>query len=887
MHKIFPSLTLSTLLLSSSVVVPDDYLISEGEELSYIYSEEHTSVIPKMKAYQEEIIDGYEKEFGFKLDDDMTVGLASNNNQIANGFSTQIPFNMQLFYGAGASYIDYFSFSSWLKTLIIHETAHNFQLNPKENFLSRASHKVLGNTPVSFLGPLALFPIPNVLENSFILEGNAVMNESRFGNGGRLFSGYALAELVAMAKAGEIKPELMYNATLEFPYREKFYLVGGFFQQFLVQRYGVEKVNAYFKTFASQPFPFFTSAMFKKQYGKSFKVLLAEFVEEVKSKHSGFQVTKGEVLARSQLFVPLNKEGDEIYTLMGDNTSAPKVFKLNTKSMTSSFEHDSWRVGEVFKRNGKYYSQASAKTSPVKIEMGLFDKDGFIQKGFEGKAVQGFTQSGKVVYFDVQKSIETPQVYVDGKFYTQSHSSVHVDKEDLYYFKQEGEKRTLYKNKTALVSFDGHYGFVTDVDAEGSVYFIASSEHGSSVYKVKNGQIERVSVADDVIDFKLMPNNQALVTTINAYGYAYSKIELGSSKLTVNQPHNMKIPQDGRLARSLRESDFLSDTKPLKSESYNSFKELKYSSLNQALSYGSYEGVGIDLQANFVDPLLQNSLAFVLSHDSNRTVGGLRYDNVAHQLEYGGGVYGVFKNDELETAEMRDNGYDAYLRLPFLASGYWRADATLAYTKDYDNIYREPLSFSVNVLNAKQYGFSKYANSLNALELFGSRDRDVNMAGGTYRFKHDLAWQSYVGARATYMKSNKVNSFEEKGIELKDGVTSLQSDKATLDVPSFSDTTYAQEVKMAELSLAKVFDGSLYLFSFPLSLQREAIYVKQRVYDIDFSNTIQKTYYESTLGAELDLVFFNKLEIPLSLEWIHNKDVVDQDKVRVFLGKSF
>jgi hypothetical protein len=59
------------------------------------------------------------------------------------------------------------------------------------------------------------------------------------------------------------------------------------------------------------------------------------------------------------------------------------------------------------------------------------------------------------------------------------------------------------------------------------------------------------------------------------------------------------------------------------------------------------------------------------------------------------------------------------------------------------------------------------------------------------------------------------------------------------------------------------------------------------VYDIDFSNTVQRTYYESTLGTELDLVLFNKLAIPLSLEWIHNKDVLDQDKLRILFGGSF
>ncbi len=877
--KIFFSLALLNSLSLSSVVVPDDYLISKDTELDYVYSKEHALLIPKVKAYQKEVMQDYEKGFGFKLDDKMRVEVASSKNQIANAFSTQTPFNMQVLYGSGAGYVDYFSTTSWLKTLIVHETAHNFQLNPKENLLSKTSHKVLGNNPISFLGLLPLFAVPNVLENSFVLEGNAVMNESRFGNGGRLFSGYALAEVVAMAKAGEIKPELMYNATLEFPYGEKFYLIGGFFQQFLVQKYGVEKVNGYFKTFATQPFPFFTSAMFKKQYGKSFQVLLAEFVDEIKSKHGDFIASTAKVLERSQIFVPLNKQAKEIYTLISNNKSAPKILKFNTQNMSKRFEKGSWRVGELFKLNGTYYSQASAKTSPVKIEMGLFDKDGFMGKGFEGKAIQGFTQSGKTVYFDVPKSIETPQVYVDEEFYTESHSSVHVDKEDLYYFKQEDKKRTLYKNKIALVSFEGHYGFVTDVDEKESVYFIASSEHGSSVYRAKDGQIERVSMADDVIDFKLLDNNQALVATIDAYGYAYRKISLG--RVQPLFPSNIDIPQTA----ALRDEDLVSNVKCLEAEDYNSFKELKYSSLAQSLSYDTYTELNVELKANFSDPLLQNSLVAQISHNNAREIAGVVYENSAHRLVYGGAAYGVFNNEH--NVSKRDVGYDVYVKLPLIASGYWRADATLAYTKDYDTVYREPLSVSLNILNVKQFGFSKYANSLNSLEFFASHDREVKIFGGSYNFKHDLAWQSYVGAKVSYFKSNKVNTSEEKGIELRDGFSSLHSDKATLDIASLSTTMYAQEVKMLELSLAKVFDGSLYFFSFPLSLQRETFYAKQRVYDIGFTKTFQKNYYESTLGTELDLVFFNKFSLPMSLEWIHTKEVQKQNKVRVSFGRSF
>jgi len=869
--------------VTASVVVPDDYLISKDNEVDYVYTPEHAPLMSKMKSYQKEVMQDYEKGFGVKLDDKMSVGIASSHNQIANAFSTQIPFNMQMFYGAGVGYVDYFSTTSWLKTLVVHETAHNFQLNPKENFLSKTSHTVLGNNPISFLGLLPLFGVPNLLENSFVLEGNAVMNESRFGNGGRLFSGYALAEVVAMAKAGEIKPELMYNTTLQFPYGEKAYLVGGFFQQFLVEKYGLEKVNGYFKTFATQPLPFFTSAMFKKQYGKSFKVLLKEFVEALKTEHNGFKSTQGECLARSQVFTPLNKNAQEIYTLIGDRKSVPKVLKFNTQSMMQSIEEGAWRVGELFEINGKYYTQASAKTSPVKVAMGLFNKDGFLRKGFENQVFQGFTQSGKKVYFDVVKSIESPQLYVDGKFYTQSHSSVYIDKENLYYFKQEGEKRTLYKNRTALVSFEGHYGFVSDADEAGGVYFIGSSKDGSSVYHVKNGQIERVSSADDIIDFKLLGHQQALVATVDAYGYAYRKITLEQGQS--NLPVKIDIPQNGVINYPLRDANFQSNAKFLKSKDYHAIKALKYSSLSQALSYGSYTGFNLDLQANFTDPLLQNALVAKLSHNNARDIAGVTYENSAHRLAYGGAIYGVFNNEN--NASQQDLGYDVYTHLPLIASGYWRADATLAYTKDYNTIYREPLSVALKISNIKQFGLSKYANSLNALEVFGSTDREVNMFGGTYQFKHDLTEQTYIGAKVSYFKSNKVNALEEKGIVLKDGLNDLQADQATLDIPSLSTTMYAQEVKMAELSLAKVFDGSLYFFSFPLSLQRETLYAKQRMYDIDFSQTLHQTYYESTLGTALDLVFFNQFALPVSLEWIHNQAVQDQNQVRVLLGGSF
>lgn len=883
MQKILLFMVVLSYGVFASVVVPDDYLISDDEKVSYLYTQEHSELMPMTKAYQEEVMETYEDEFGFALDDELVVGVASSKNQIANAYSTQIPFNSQVLYGAGATYIDYFSIVSWLKTLLIHETAHNYQLNPKENHLSKISHHIVGNQAVSFLGFFPFFPLPNVLESSFNLEGNAVLNESRFGNGGRLFSGYAMAQVVTMAKAGKITPELMYNPTFEFPYSEKFYLIGGFFHQFLAEKYGMKKVNNYFKAFAQQPFPFFTNRVFEKHYGKSFEALLAEFVREVNEQYQGFTPTEGKVLATTQVSVPFNRDEDEVYALIGDKKSANSLFRVNRKSQKVSFLEGSWRTGEVFKIDAQYYTQSSAKTSPVLVEMGVFDGDGYIKQGSEGKALQGYFSNGKEVYFDLAKSMESPHVYVDGTFYTQSHSSVHVDKNDVYYFKQEGKQRTLYKNKEAVTSYEGYYGFVTDVGADGSIYFVATSHYGSTVYSVKDKRVKRVTLGDDVIDFKLINENEALVSTMGAEGYSYQLVQLQSHEAMVTPL--LKTPQEEPFSFEKDHLEHLASHFP--SEVYHPLGELKYSALNQALYYGEESGVGINLQAKFTDPLLQNALGVVLSHDSQRDIAGVTYHNEAKQLHFGASVYGVNKRERSKLEDKRDWGYNGYLNLPFLASGYLQANGMLSYTRDYSNIYREPLTLSMDFANAQKFGVSKYHNHLHALSLFGTVDRDSNYYGGHYTFQNDVLSQLYVGANLSYMKSNHVDFFNEKGIELRDTFTALQNDKATLYVPSFSITTYAQELKKAEVSLAKVFDVSWYAFSFPLSLQREALYAKQRLYDIDFKQNVQRTYHESIVGTELDLLLFHKLELPLNIEWIYNKDVIDTNKVKIYFGVAF
>ncbi|NEW61137.1 hypothetical protein GSY74_07570 [Sulfurovum sp. bin170] len=886
MSKILLSIALPITIFAEGVVVPDNYKISENEDVSYVYTSEYAEILPKMKAYQQDLMQQYEDDFGYKLDDTLFVGLASKNNQIANGFSTQIPFNSQLYYGAGVGHIDYFCFNSWLKTLIIHETAHNFQLNAKESKASWLSHKIVGNTPVSFLGLFPFFPIPNLLESNFLLEGNAVMNESRFDNGGRLYSGYALAEVVALAKADKIKPELIYNETFDFPYGEKVYLVGGFFQQFLVEKYGVKKVNHYFKLHSKQLFPFFTNAAFKNLFGKTFKTLLAEFVTEIKTKHANFKSTKGKIIAKSQSFVPMNSSDNEIYTVISDLENFPQILKYSRDKKEISYQEGACNRGEPFKIDEKYNTQSSSKTSPTKIVMGLFDNDSYLKEGTESKVIQGYMPDGRAVYFNLDKSLETPHIYIGQEFYGLSHSSVHIDKDgNLYYFKQKGQTRTLYRNKKALFDYQGHYGFVTDVDSIGAIYFIAKSEHGSTAYRYSGAKTERVTAGDDVIDFKLINGTEAVVATIDSEEYKYQTLTISPKDAKVFNT-NYEI-EDKKSKVTQNSQPFEISSTKLKSKEYNSLTQLRYSSLDQFVGYSTEDGVLFNLRANFVDPLMQNILSPMLSHDDERTVGGIGYQSQAHSLEFGGSLYGVEYDEEIDVNSTdRDHGYSAYLKLPFLATGYWRGSSTLEYSKEYDSAYRKPLTLSFDIINNKQFGKSKFPNHLNYLNLFTSKDRDSNALGASYTWMHDLGWQSYVGLRASYLKSDNVDERFERGIEIDDNWGDIQNDSASITMPTLDKTLYAKEAKVAGATVYKVFDTPLYFFSFPVSLQRETIYLKHRFYDFELPNE-NRQYNETTIGLESDILFFHKLPVPIKLEWLYNEDSEDKSLFRILLGSEF
>ncbi len=875
MKKAILALLFSCVFLHAAPVAPGDYTIREGNTTSYIYPKNSTMDIAKTARYQSGVMSTYKREYGYRLDQRLYLTIGSQDDQIANAFSTQFPLNEQVHYGGGVGHYDAFASTSWHKMLQIHETAHNYQLNPKENALSKIAHAIAGNSTVVNPLFLPMFPIPNITASSFILEGNAVMNESRFGNGGRLYAGYALAETVTQARAGSITPARMYNRTLRFPYGEKFYLVGGYFQKFLVQRYGVKRVNGYFRSYAKQPFPFFGNSVFREHYGKDFVTLMGEFQRSVLNEHRGYQVTQGRVLTSSKVRAPLVRQGGRIVTLVGDRISAPNVMTVGLDGGMKLDKGD-WHTGRLFQMDGRYYTQSAARISPRKLKAGLFDRDGYIKAGTEGKVIQGTMRDGRLVYFDVARSWDEPHLYVGGHFYGIVNSSVLVQGDDLYYFRQHGERRTLYRNRTPLISYRGHDGRVVDVDRRGRVYFIAPSRHGSTAYRVRGGRVERVSPGDDVIDLKLHGRREAVVQTITAKGYRLQQIGL--------RPRAARVADiDPGLPQVRVDSTGGRDLLPGTPQPYSPIARLRYSSLSSGSTYDRQNGYGFSAQLNFTDPLWRNTLSFVLRYRKKRTIYGAAYRNSAYGVHFGFGLQGVKKHAGYDNSGYRDYGYSGYLTLPFLATGYWRGSATLAYARPLSDTKRQPLSLTVGVTKRVQHGHSKYPNTYLNLSAFASYDRGAVYSGVRGAWMQDLPGELYVGVRGAYLQSSLTDTGEKHGIKAGAAGTSA-SDPAVLNIPTMSGTSCLKRAAMAEAGIYKVWNFSAYSYHLPLSLQRESVYLKQRIYRLDTGRSI-RMLHETLAGIEADLLALHRYTVPVKLEVLYNPDI--QNKVQVRVGAKY
>ena len=529
----------SSMKIQSSDV---DYYIHNNPSFSIIFSESLLKTDEKKIIHLYEKIsyydDIYREAFQKKLKEKPIYVFTSPKNQITNAATSSIPFLRVLFFPSGVEKMTQMAATSWEDTVITHEMAHIFQLGQISDSLNYIQ-PIFRNSEVIFL-PFPIFLNVNLIMPLFLLEGHAVLNESLFAPGGRLYSGARRALVFSQIKhkyqsTDQFIRDYLINLTEDTFTVEQQYNHGGYFFNALLEKYSIQTINEIFKKHAEYfifPLSFFSiKETFEIVFNNSFESLANHYIQKYLPMAIQQNQSPKEALFHSHICPPFNKKDNEIFFLNSNLKSTPvlRVFNLLTKKWKK--EKKVFSNGKVFKIEGQYYVSASNKINTTERAYGLFSEGMYLKK-YKSQAVQDIYDD-QVLTINTSNNMHGFHLKLNKNFYDIVNSpAIFGPAGDIYYFKQEKNQRIMYKNKNPLFQFRGFYGKPIEAEVDGTVYFIAASQFGSSLFGWNSNEgIYRVSPSDVIIEAIKGPEDQFLICEIEPDFYSY--------KLT----HIKKIPE--------------------------------------------------------------------------------------------------------------------------------------------------------------------------------------------------------------------------------------------------------------------------------------------------------------------------------------------------------
>lgn len=866
-----------------SVSSNDNYKVYENSKYTIIYTDDFKNEALFIKENLDDFLKFNDKSFGYTFDEPIKIVLISNNIQIANAFSTQIPYNLGIYFSGGSGMNDYFSTKSWLITLLTHEMVHNYQINAKKSEISKTLHKYLGNNymPV-WLSIVPFFTLPNLMLPTFILEGDAVLNESLYNNGGRLYSGEHNAMKNSLLFDGKIDATTLINDHLDFPYTTEKYIVGGFYMQYLATKFGIDKVNRFFYEHSIHSInPFLLNSTFLDVFKIGFEDSIVEFVEYEKEKYKNYKELKdGKILAKSKSNIYLSKIDNKIYYITSDLTTSKVLNIYNIDTKINKVKNTSLSSGKVFLKNNRFYTSTDNFISSTLYKQGLFDENKYILEETIGKNVKDIYQD-KIAYVDIKNSFLNTKLYIDDQFYAEVSSDAIFDKSgNIYYFKQNNSIRELYKNKNKVFEIDGYYGKVVDV-IDDKIYFITNTKNGSSLYKYENKNIYLLNQNDNIIDAKMINQNEALVVTITSNEYETQTIKVEDISVEkINVPFDLAF-EDGF------EYKVPDEKYDINSKQYSEIKNLEFSMLTP--SYGSTEdGSTFMLNAMFLDPIMFNMLNIYRYDDSLNLVTGLNYIHERY-IPFAIDIYEINREKDEELLYPKDRGYGGSFEVygPLIKKGNHLLEVNIKQFIDDENENKNPsmLSFNYKYEKNMPLEFESYLKSdLNFLYKY---DRDDNTIGLNYKFNKHLFYETYFNTQIKALHSDTKTLDEQRGVEVTNTIIESLKDNSTLLIESSDYDFYIKEAYKISAGASSTINLSGYLYWLPISVRRESIFYKYNQYNL--KNTLDETttINEQIVGLTIDMLFLHKLPIPITIKYIKNDYFENEEQVKVTLGVEF
>ncbi len=549
-----------------------------------------------------------------------SIVFVSPKKQISNAITFIYPSPSIFIYSSPAQIMDFSALFNWSLDSLAHEITHLYQINSQ----TKTSHWLS-----YFFHPISWFVYPNIYSHDLILEGNAVLHESIYGSGGRLFSGWARSIVFAQIKSNISLRRLLNKYNDSFSHLEK-YLHGGYFYSYLLSNYNLKKLNKFFyfhsKNILLPPLGTYKiNSSFKKSLNTSFYSALENYKNYYKPQALKQKVSKGKILITSNSFLPLNSDDKNIFFLVTNLKSPPSLVILNKKTQTISLTKKDMPLGKVFLIDGTYYSASTGQTSTTEEKFTLFESGHKPLKKYISQYVMDLSKN-KELSLDTKQSLDQMRLLVNNKFYGKTHSSAVLDqKGNIYYFKNKNEKRTLYKNKTPLWSYKGYYGFPVEAHQEG-VYFIAATKYGSSLFLHSKGSTFRLSKSDTIISARKINKTDFLVSEVTSKNYEYKIIKIIRKK---EEPYLYKYAFTKKKINTKQMESKNYSPKP-----YHYLTNWKLQNVLFIPSLSSSRQLNIDTFFPIIDSLNYNKLSIRGSINKRTHLLSLDYFNQKYRLAF-------------------------------------------------------------------------------------------------------------------------------------------------------------------------------------------------------------------------------------------------------------
>ncbi len=191
-----------------------------------------------------------------------------DQTDLSNGFATPVPYDLieiSAVPPAGESLIG--NTTDWLELVFTHEYTHILHLD-RSRGLFNGLRSVFGRVPVVF---------PNAFLPKWQIEGLATFEESRMTGEGRLSAGDFRAIVdVAASRQQFLSMDAAAGGLDRWPSGNAQYAYGGYFHDYLADRFGAEKIDELADATAGRV-PFFGTGAFRHVFGESVGTLWKDF----------------------------------------------------------------------------------------------------------------------------------------------------------------------------------------------------------------------------------------------------------------------------------------------------------------------------------------------------------------------------------------------------------------------------------------------------------------------------------------------------------------------------------------------------------------------------------------------------------------------------------